>query len=222
MAIIMAVARERFAVVAADTLVVGVNFDKGEERTIGFRRKILAHSSVPLLVAMSGVGASRRGNLHQHLRDVVTHFDRGSLTVDKISRVIRARLHPFIHKARLEAPPEWTEQIRCTVFAAWVRDGKANILKMHLTDRSQIWTPEADLLLGEHHRSVHECGPYSDLSKLYGMHITDPLPLAAHCRSVISYYIAADKELHGGENRRIGGEVDVAIVDVRGARLVNP
>jgi hypothetical protein len=56
--------------------------------------------------------------------------------------------------------------------------------------------------------------------RLFGSSLNEPPELIRHVRRVIEAGIREEARLDRGRNRRVGGPVDVVLIDARGARCV--
>ena len=195
--------------------------------TTGTTTKLVVHPGLPLALASGGflrlpVGgeAVRVTALLDAILAEITGPDQ--LAMEPIFRLLVARLHPAVLAAlanpSLAAVPE--ERQVTTVLVGMVTRGRAQLGRVLLSrdvagDIDELGLISAPLALRERFTS----GAYADEDALYAGRIACPERIAAHFRETIAGAVAEEARLNGGQNREVGGGIDVAIVRAGAARL---
>lgn len=217
---IIAVRRDSFVVVAADRF--ETSFDRSDEDTAP---KLLLHSALPLTLAVVGLDdiADPRSGRPQSTRSFLERIlgeitQPTELVFDRLCARIANRLHPAVRQTLRASGPD-SEGRGVDLLIAFVRGTTAGMgvqrigegIETREVDRHQDAPPAVGEFLAS--------GAYADPAALYGDKLSDAEFVANHLRRVVEAAGAHDATASAGGQRSIGGAVDVAIVNTRGARL---
>jgi hypothetical protein len=238
--IIIGVPRPHFVVLGADRLWTNALAKPGDppwDRQ-GRHVKIARHPSLPLAVAVAGLGTlGPQRDTVAYVSELIASLDRSALRFDAIVERLRPPLHEALRGVResarraLAANPSDAEAgarlkaAQLTLIVAYVAEDRATLGWLQVEDdwkarreaapRGAVAWPSA---LDPFYRE----GPFAGAAALFGYSIQEPARLAEHVRGVIQAGIREDARVNLESDRHVGGPVDVVLVDGKGARCVAP
>jgi hypothetical protein len=212
--ILLSVRREDFVVMAADRRWVSA-------KSWGDLPKIVLHPRLPLAFSTGGLTFLDGCETPRHIWRATRRIP-GLEAPDLpcVMRCLKEELRGRVKKVRRADPYPLPVPLRLVIVtvALW-RRGRAHLAVLQLTDGEREesrpdffhYPPCLDVFYSR----------YPGPGTIYGDGISDPGELAEHLRAVVAAGIAEEARIHGGRNQHCGGQVDVALVDVRGAHRVD-
>jgi hypothetical protein len=236
--IILGAPRSDFVVVGADRLWTNALAKPGDPpwKRQGPQGKIALHPTLPLAIATAGLATlDAEQDTVSYIRELITPLDVSRLDLDTIVELLRPHLHEKILALRNSArralaanPADADAKIRLqaarqTLVIAYVTAGRASLGWVQVDDEwkaKRETPPHGAVAWPTSLDHFYRTGPFASTAKLFGHAITDRAGLVQHVRHVIEAGIREEARLHQGQNRQVGGPVDVVLVDAKGARCV--
>lgn len=220
MTIVAAAQRPTFVAIAADQLWHGVS---GGAQVEGHHCKIILHETLPLAVATAGFAFL--GSSNTQTQDLVRSVIASLSTVDPdvVARLLESSFRDLVQDQRIAAIAAGADpaMAKLDLFVGTFSDQKSRIerLRFHADKMDRVSSTEF-LSAVDSIRPFYSSGKYASDSMLFGDSETSERRLGEHLRRLLRDGIGAEAALHGGRNRQVGGNVDVAIVNADGARFL--
>jgi hypothetical protein len=223
--IILAMRREQFAVLAADSL--ALTFFNGKTVPTRSHCKIVLHPSLPLGFATAGWAAlpltGQQRLTTEYLAEIAKKITKAAeLNMPELKRRLAADLHPLVLEARKEPSCGLPDEYRkVDVYIAFVSKGRAELGRLRLNQNAELGErpeffslPSTEQLVAFYKMK----NGYGNDQTLFRDDILDPDALGAHMRTVLQNGINFDAAASGGQNRTIGPPIHVAVIEHDGAR----
>ena len=241
--ILLAIKRSRFAVLAADRI-----YGSGTEETPagkgclvslfqgpataaarkGVHTKIVLHRTLPLALASTGLAElperGRRIPTSRYLREIAAEVQDSSFLRESfvVPRLIE-RIEPLVRTVRQTvSDPRKGTKFKVVIAVILARESGIVLNTLGMADTTE-WVDGRHYLghPGGPFDAFYSTGRYAREADLFeGPEPDNPAALTAHARRVIMDGIEFEASLYDGQNREVGGGVDVALVDFNGARFV--
>jgi hypothetical protein len=236
--IIIGVPRSHFVVLGADRLWTNALTKPGDppwDRQ-GRHIKIARHPSLPLAVAVAGLGTlGPQQDTVAYVGELIASLDRSALRFDAIVERLRPPLHEALRGVReparraLATNPSDAEAgtrlkvARLTLIVAYADADQATLGWLQIEDdwkANREAAPRGAVAWPNALDGFYRTGPFAGAPALFGYSIQEPGRLAEHVRRVIEAGIREDARVNLESDRHVGGPVDVVLVDGKGARCV--
>jgi hypothetical protein len=238
--IMMAVLRPQFVVLGADRQ---RHRDDGSGRPVpeGTNPKFALHDTFPLAVVHGGlaelrVPGSRLANVNDLVKGAMRAVSADQLDPDNpgpLARVFDSILSSFVRETRAAyredlrrrsvVPPaseDIMSEANLKLLAGFVARDRACLMQIVIDDVVRTSVVPGDLAAPHELATFYSTGPYTEDARVFGDGINDPRGLADHIKAVIEAGFAEEARMNGGRNIKVGGGVDVVLVNRAGARLV--
>jgi len=228
MTITITIKRPSFVVLATDRLYHGYA-QLGTESSmqpvpLGQHDKIALHASLPISCATAGFASFDGRETTSYIQEVIDEFTHPSeISMSFHVQRFKEQLRPLVLK-NLQDPMLLPDPNRnkLDVFIALVSDGQAQLARLRLADSVEFKKDNNFFGAPRELAQFYTTGQYANDSWVYGDRLNNPSEIAQHLRRVISQGIQFEASLWpDGQNRLVGGGIDVAIVDNDGARWLS-
>jgi hypothetical protein len=224
--IVAATTRKDFGIIAADRM-----WHDPDSGVTGTHRKIVLHPYLPVAIATMGRvrvpvpwHPTNRGRIRMNafIKLIFAEIDRlDSTTIEFIKEKVKNLILPGVLRDRAEAETAEAAEKICVLLPIVMHFeisshlyaiGLFDEMKFEIHESTISNPPCLDDLYLKHDRDTY--GYY------LGAGFESPSRIADRLKRSIEKGISAEADLNGGTNRLVGGGVDVAIVDERGARFL--
>jgi hypothetical protein len=220
--------RNHYAILAADRFYCKGN--PAAPDTVGYARKIVAHSTLPLAIAIGGMGELKDDeNPHPEIGIPVAELLRKRVfpKIDKhhdllhptLEELVQSVMLPLVrnHLRQEEVFPKAKRSCGYVDLVMAIGErGNAGLVWLRLADVVRQQSDGADVALGPDPVQGYFDGMVQ--GKLFGLALMDQRELCEHAVGVVREAIRIEAAAYGGVNRECGGSVDCAVIDRVGVK----